>query len=269
MPSSGRRTSNAAAHRRQQTRDSSGQRIRSHSANCERYCQISANCCRAAKGLLPLSRSGASWRLHQGWPRHVPTIAAELTRPDFPAIADIRLVGTWPRENSCEQRSVLRRVPPLATPLNVIPDARAEVAPSPTPASPAPSLPSIVESPPRAWDQSQEALIARARRVIADEVPRLAAQAQPDVSRVLALAATANYRSQQQAIVDAAYAKWPSESAWIPPTDIEPVRARRLHDEARQTLAYGRVSDAVDIELRHSARIHAIPTLPCTSHSSI
>ena len=139
--------------------------------------------------------------------------------------------------------------PALATPLNVIPDARAEVAPSPTPSSPVPSLPSVVESTPRASDQSQEALIARARRVIADEVPRIAAQAQPDVSRVLALAATATYRSQQQAIVDAAYVKWPSERAWIPPTDIEPVRARRLHDEARQALAYGRVSDAVDIEL--------------------
>ena len=108
----------------------------------------------------------------------------------------------------------------------------------------------MVQSPARAWDQSRDALIARARRVIADEVPRLAAQAQPDVSRVLALAATATYRSQQQAIVDAVYAKWSSESARIPPTDIDPVRARRLHDEARQTLAYGRVSDAVDIELQ-------------------
>jgi hypothetical protein len=140
--------------------------------------------------------------------------------------------------------------PALATPLNVIADARAEVAPSPTPSSLAPSLPSMVQSPARAWDQSRDALIARARRVIADEVPRLAAQAQPDVSRVLALAATATYRSQQQAIVDAVYAKWSSESARIPPTDIDPVRARRLHDEARQTLAYGRVSDAVDIELQ-------------------
>jgi hypothetical protein len=72
--------------------------------------------------------------------------------------------------------------------------------------------------------------------VIADEVPRLAAQAQPDVSRVLALAATATYGSQQQAIVDAVYAKWSSESARIPPTDIDPVRARRLHDEARRRL---------------------------------
>ena len=88
----------------------------------------------------------------------------------------------------------------------------------------------------------------QARGMLADMVPRVATRAQPDVSRVLGLAAIANHRSQQQAVVDAAYAKWPSDTASTA-TDIEPIRARRLHDDARQAFASGRVSDAVNIEL--------------------
>ena len=90
----------------------------------------------------------------------------------------------------------------------------------------------------------------QARRMLADVVPRVAAQAQPDVSRILGLAAIATHRSQQQAVVDAASAKWPSETAWTPATDIEPIHARQLHADARQAFASGRVSDAVNIGLR-------------------
>jgi hypothetical protein len=85
--------------------------------------------------------------------------------------------------------------------------------------------------------------------MLADMVPRVATRAQPDVSRVLGLAAIANHRSQQQAVVDAAYARWPSDTAWTPAMAIEPIRARRLHDDARQAFTSGRVSDAVNIEL--------------------
>jgi serine/threonine protein kinase len=173
----------------------------------------------------------------------------DLTRQTSPQSSAPALLAPAPTEPQRAEVRPSAPSAPLATPLTVIADARAEVTPSPAPASPVPSLPSVVESTPRAQDQSQEALFARGRRLIADEVPRIAAQAQLDVSRVLALAATANHRSQQQAVVDAAYVRWPSDRAWIPPTDIEPVRARRLHDEARQALAYGRVADAVDIEL--------------------
>ncbi|TMG98257.1 MAG: hypothetical protein E6H69_12015 [Betaproteobacteria bacterium] len=89
----------------------------------------------------------------------------------------------------------------------------------------------------------------QARGMLADMVPRVATRAQPDVSRVLGLAAIANHRSQQQAVVDAAYAKWPSETVWTAATEIEPIRARRLHDDARQAFTSGRVSDALNIEL--------------------
>ncbi len=138
---------------------------------------------------------------------------------------------------------------PLATSPTLIADARAQVTPSEIPAPPSPAWQPMVESvaPPR--DRSQDALVMQARGMLADMVPRVATRTQPDVSRVLGLAAIANHRSQQHAVVDAVYAKWPSETAWTPATDIEPIRARRLHDDARQAFASGRVSDAVNIEL--------------------
>ena len=101
----------------------------------------------------------------------------------------------------------------------------------------------------RPADRSQEALVMQARRMLVDVVPRVAARAQPDVSRVLELAAIANHRSQQRAVVDAAHAMWPSETAWTSAADIEAIRARRLHDDARQAFTSGRVSDALNIEL--------------------
>jgi hypothetical protein len=107
----------------------------------------------------------------------------------------------------------------------------------------------MVESAARPEDRSQDALVMQARGMLADMVPRVATRAQPDVLRVLGLAAIANRRSQQQAVVDAVYAKWPGETAWTPATDIEPIRARQLHDDARQAFTSGRVSDAVNIEL--------------------
>jgi len=138
---------------------------------------------------------------------------------------------------------------PHATSPTLIAEARAQVTPSAIPKPPSPAWQPMVESlaPPR--DRSQDALVMQARGMLADMVPRVATRAQPDVSRVLGLAAIANHRSQQQAVVDAAYARWPSDTAWTPATDIEPIRARRLHDDARQAFTSGRVSDAVNIEL--------------------
>ena len=138
---------------------------------------------------------------------------------------------------------------PLARSPTLIADARVQVTPSEIPAPVSPSWQPMVESVARPQDRSQDALVMQARGMLADMVPRVATRAQPDVSRVLGLAAIANHRSQQQAVVDAAYAKWPSEIAWTPATETEPIRARRLHDDARKAFTSGRVSDAVNIEL--------------------
>jgi len=113
----------------------------------------------------------------------------------------------------------------------------------------APASPPPAQSVDRTWDRSQDDIVA-ARRMVVDMVPSIAAQAQPDVSRVLRIAAAATRRSQQQSIVDAAQATWPGETAWTRATYTEPARARQLHDDARQAFASGRVNDALNIELR-------------------
>src|SRR5205814_1875753 len=88
---------------------------------------------------------------------------------------------------------------PLATP-TLIADARAQVTGSP---APAPASPTTVESVASTPERSQEALATQARRMLVDVVPRVATQAQPNVARVLGLAAVANHWSQRQAVVDA------------------------------------------------------------------
>jgi serine/threonine protein kinase len=139
--------------------------------------------------------------------------------------------------------------PSIATSPMLIADARAQITPSEIPARPTPASQPMVEPIARSQDRSQDALVMQARRMLTDTVPRVATRAEPDVSRVLGLAAVASHPSQQHAVVDAIYAKWPSETGWTAETDIEPIRARRLHEDARQAFTSGRVSDAVNIQL--------------------
>ena len=88
-----------------------------------------------------------------------------------------------------------------------------------------------------------------AQRLLADTVPRVAAQAEPELSRVLTTAAFAQHPAQARLVIDAADGPWPSESAFIPPTDIAPSYARRLHNEAQRAFAASRdVADAMNVE---------------------
>ena len=120
------------------------------------------------------------------------------------------------------------------------------------------SVPARVAAPPaaepareRPTDSGHDAWVTQARRVLSETVPRVAAQAEPDVSRVLWAAARANQPYQIRAVVEAASATWASESAWIPVNNVAPSYARLLHNDARQALAAGRdVSDAVNFELQ-------------------
>ena len=174
---------------------------------------------------------------------------APQAAPRLPASTPRASSAPAPSERLRAEASPFATPAPLATPSTLVADARTQVTTSGISAPPVPSSPPMGESVASSRDRSQDVLVAQARRMVADTVPSIAARAQPDVSRVLGLAATANHQSQQQAVVDAARARWSAETAWTPATDIDPIRARRLHDDARQAFTSGRVSDALNIEL--------------------
>jgi len=97
----------------------------------------------------------------------------------------------------------------------------------------------------------REAWLIQAKRVLAETVPRVAAEAEPDASRVLWVAARANQPYQIPTVADAASATWVSESVWIPVNNVAPSYARQLHNNARQAMATGGdVSEAVNLELQ-------------------
>jgi hypothetical protein len=103
----------------------------------------------------------------------------------------------------------------------------------------------------RASEATEDALAARARRLVAEAVPHVATQAYADAYRALSIAYKARDASEDGAIVNAVYAAWPSENSRILATSIAPVRARRLHEEARKAIADGSsVANAMDIELK-------------------
>jgi hypothetical protein len=103
----------------------------------------------------------------------------------------------------------------------------------------------------RASEATDDALAARAKRLVADAVPSIAKQAYADAYRALSIAYKARDSSQDGVIVNAVFVAWPSENARLPATSIAPVRARRLHDEARKAIADGgSVANAIDIEMK-------------------
>ena len=103
----------------------------------------------------------------------------------------------------------------------------------------------------RASEATEDALAARARRLVAEAVPYIATQAYADAHRALSIAYSARDSTQDGAIVNAVYAAWPSENSRVPATSVAPVRARRLHEAARKAIADGSsVANAMEIELK-------------------
>ncbi len=108
----------------------------------------------------------------------------------------------------------------------------------------------VGELPIRAFDGSQDEFTMQAKRMLADTVPRIAAQSQPDVARVLWTAANADHPSQTVATITAAAKTWPSENTSMPAAHGEAAQARRLHADSRRAFESGNVVDAFNIELR-------------------
>jgi hypothetical protein len=84
-----------------------------------------------------------------------------------------------------------------------------------------------------------------------DTVPSIAKQAEPEVARVLLLAASAYRPTQERIVADAARATRIRDDALLPARTATPGEARRLSDQARAAFASGRdVLEAFDLQLR-------------------
>jgi len=89
-----------------------------------------------------------------------------------------------------------------------------------------------------------------ARRTFVDTVPRMARQGELEVSRVLSMAASAYWPTQDRAVADAARTTRIRDEASLVRTTA-PAEARRLHDRAHAAFASGRnVSEALDLQQR-------------------
>ena len=75
--------------------------------------------------------------------------------------------------------------------------------------------------------------------MIADSVPRVAAQAHADMSRVMWIAANPWHPSQDASVVEAARGTWASERMTIVMPNTAPTYAWRMQDMARHTFASG------------------------------
>ena len=118
---------------------------------------------------------------------------------------------------------------------------------------PVPSMPPMPSMPPEARpalaEPPQDDLGAAGRRMLADAVPRVAAQANLDVARVLWAAAMAQTPAQERTVLDASYVPWRAERAYPAPNNGAE-QSRALQSQARGALASGRDAEALELAVR-------------------
>ena len=177
-----------------------------------------------------------------------PSVAEPVRAPVRPAQAEV---------SAPESRAPTPTAAP--TPAPVMPST--ESSPSATPPSPFPApvinpAPRPMTPPPARMlasisttDDTDDALAEQARRMLSDSLPRVAAQARADATSTLWMAAVADHPAQSAGVINAAHGPWYSEQLYFPgPRD--PVRARRLYEEAKWVFESGRTSDALNLGLR-------------------
>ena len=98
--------------------------------------------------------------------------------------------------------------------------------------------------------QSDDDFNLQARRSLLETVPHVAKQAEPEVARVLLMAASAYRATQERAVADAARTMRIRDETLLAST-TSPVEARRLNNQARAAFSSGRdVLEAFDLQLR-------------------
>ncbi|HSS07361.1 MAG TPA: hypothetical protein VLK83_09525 [Rhodanobacteraceae bacterium] len=89
------------------------------------------------------------------------------------------------------------------------------------------------------------------RRTLLDSVPHVARQAEPEIARVLAMAASAYRQTQERAVADAARTTRIRGENSLPAAMTSPGEARRLNDQARAAFSSGRNAlDSFDLQIR-------------------
>jgi hypothetical protein len=150
--------------------------------------------------------------------------------------------------------NVQRESPPLAQASPPTTSSAPAQASPPTMASaPAQSSPpTMASAPPQASPTTQEDYAALGRQTLQTAVPRIAARAEQQVARVLAMAASAYTLLEERAVAEA------SRGARVAEVDLLPLQrqtsaaeARRSNDEARTALRlHHDVREAIELQLR-------------------
>jgi serine/threonine protein kinase len=92
---------------------------------------------------------------------------------------------------------------------------------------------------------------SEARRALSQVVPRIAAQTQIEVARVLWVAANANDPTQDRVVINATQSIWVRDDGASLSRDISPAEARRLNDQARDAYRSRRnITEAFDLQLK-------------------
>jgi hypothetical protein len=222
-----------------------------------------------ATGAAPAGRSAGNvmadardqWR--EGWRA---TLKALGIRPQSPALVEERVAPP-----SSSQRAIASAPPrsievpaPRPRPSQgdlwvpgdsvFVPPAKAppgrDVPPMDSMRPPTIAAPALV--PPRTTTSSlgpPEDLAVRGRRLVAETVPVVAAQAWADVAFPLSLVNGSGPSLRSRAYADATNGRWRSEAAQLP-AGADAGRARDLYEAARTAYASGKSVEAVELELR-------------------
>ena len=200
------------------------------------------------------SQLSALWRVLRGRdqpPAPVEERIAQASPPPASAVAPPVTTAT-PRGVAPPVTAAAPRVVVPATPRAAAPPSSPPVSAAPsssidsaTTRAPAVAPPITVQAP------APPDYAARGRRMLADAVPRVAAQAQADIARVMWIATNASLPSQEASVIEAARASWASESVPIDGSGSAPSYARQMQDGARHTFASGgSIDQAIDAQLR-------------------
>ena len=165
-----------------------------------------------------------------------PVSLATATTRNEPANSAVQLASAAAAAPASQRAS-------LANPSAVIEAPR--VAPAPPPALPVPVFSAM-----NADRAVRDDFAALGRQTLRDAVPRIAARAEPQVARVLAMAASAYHLTEERAVADASRATRVPDDALSVRT-IAAAEARRLNDEARAAIRLRRdVREAMELQVQ-------------------